>query len=90
MTLKLEYMGKMKELFMKIHYPHGDYEREYLINDSLAKEEEYLEYLKLQKDSSIQIDHSKIEVKDGRKTRIQVGEEKYQYSKEVEISADGF
>lgn len=83
-------MGKMKELFMKIHYPHGDYEREYLINDALAKEEEYLEYLKLQNDSSVQIDHSKIEVKDGRKTRIQVGEEKYQHNKETEISTDGF
>ncbi len=83
-------MGKMKELFMKIHYPNEDYEREYLFNDTLAKEEEYLEYLKLQNDPNILINHSKIEVKDDRKTRIQIGEEKYQHSTEIEISRDGF
>lgn len=83
-------MGKMKELFMKIHYPHGDYEREYLIDDSLAKEQEYLEYLKLQNDPSIQINHSKIEVKDGRYTRIEVSKEEYQDNTKVEVTGHGF
>lgn len=65
-------MGRMKELYMKIHYPQGDYdlEREYLINDSYAKEQEYEEYLKLSQDPEIQLDQTKIEV--NGTTRIEI------------------
>jgi hypothetical protein len=63
-------MGRMKELYMKIHYPQGDLEREYLINDSYAKEQEYEEYLKLMQDPEIQLDQTKIEV--NGTTRIEI------------------
>jgi len=68
-------MGRMKELYMKIHYPQGDYdlEREYLINDSYAKEQEYEEYLKLSQDPEIQLDQTKIEV--NGTTRIEIHKE---------------
>lgn len=64
----------MKELFMKQYYPEEDLEREYLINDSLAKDREYEEFLKLQKDPEINIFNTKIEVKDAG-TRVEIHQE---------------
>lgn len=80
-------MGKMKELFMRQNYPNGDYdlEREYLINDSIAKEWEYEEFLKLQNSPEINIINSKIEVENGGKTtRIQVNPETQETDKQFE------
>jgi hypothetical protein len=83
-------MGKTKELFMKINYPDGDWdiEREYLINDSLKQEQEYFEYLALKKDPEVNIDYTKIEVKDGSEARIEVHQEKQGSFTEVEIFRD--
>lgn len=63
---------------MKIHYPHGDedIEREWLRDDSLTRDAEYEEYLKLVSEGVLNTDHAKIEVKDGRETRIEVHQEK--------------
>jgi hypothetical protein len=71
-------MGKMKEVFMKVHYPHGDedIEREWLRDDSLKRDQEYEEYLKLISEGILNIDHAKIEVDDRRQTRIEVSSEK--------------
>lgn len=80
-------MGKMKELFMKQNYPNGDYdlEREYLINDSLAKDWEYEEFLKLQQDPEIHILNTKIEVaNEPRTTRIEVHQETQEAHREYE------
>lgn len=71
-------MGKMKEEFMRVHYPHGDedIEREWMRDDSLKKDQEYEEYLKLVNEGVLNTDHTKIEVQDGRETRIEVHQEK--------------
>jgi len=73
-------MGKMKELFMKINYPNGDYdiEREYLFDDVLAQERQYYEEQELLKNQNPLLT-TKIEVaNDGirRTTRIEIGEQK--------------
>jgi RNase adaptor protein for sRNA GlmZ degradation len=83
-------MGKIKELFMRIHYPEGnwDLEREWRINDSLKEEQEYLEYLALKQDPDVNIDYTKIEVKDGSEARIEVYQEKQGGSTEIEVSGD--
>ena len=79
-------MGRMKELYMKIHYPQGDYdlEREYLINDSYVKEQEYEEYLKLSQDPEIQLDQTKIEV--NGTTRIEIHKTDKTGTEELKIS----
>ncbi len=70
-------MGKMKELYMKIQYQSEyDLEREYLINDILAKEHEYDDTLELSQEIMNQPLTTKIEVSDGSKTRIEVNQEK--------------
>ncbi len=73
-------MGKMKELFMKMNYPFGEYdlEREYLIDDMLAQERQYEEENPLLT--------TKIEVANGhnRTTRIEIGEEKQNTDKETQ------
>lgn len=81
-------MGKMKELFMKTHYPHEihDLDREYLIDDLIKREQEYLEYLKLQQE----LNQTKIEVTDGRETRIEIHSEKEISHREVESLGFGF
>lgn len=76
-------MGRMKELFMKIHYPDGDLEREYLFNDILAKENEYEEYLILCQDSEIRSDQTKIEI--NGTTRIEVNRERNKDTEEVDF-----
>jgi len=78
-------MGKMKEEFMKIHYPNGDLdiEREWLIDDSLKKDQEYEEYLKLVSEGVLNTDLTKIEVKDGREARIEVHQEGQENNREV-------
>lgn len=79
-------MGKMKELFMKIHYPYEiDLEREYLINDSLAKEWEYDEYLRLQQDPEIHILNAKIEIANEPRTRIEVNQKEKEPDREAQI-----
>lgn len=79
-------MGKMKELFMKMNYPLGDLdiEREYLINDSLAKEQEYLEYQQLKKAEEVNILNTKIEVVHG--TTIEVNKQNIPVSREFTFS----
>ena len=79
-------MGKMKEEFMKIHYPHGDedIERGWMRDDSLKKDQEYEEYLKLVNEGVLNTDYTKIEVKDGRETRIEVHSEKHDSHTESE------
>lgn len=65
-------MGKMKELFMEQNYPFGvDLEREYLIDDIIAQEENYLKYKAL-KDQEEEFNtlKTKIEVSDGTKIKI--------------------
>lgn len=61
-------MGKMKEIFMKIYYPENsvniDYEREYLVDDLLSQEANYLAYEKLKSQSEFNIQNAKIEVID--------------------------
>jgi hypothetical protein len=74
-------MGKMKEEFIKINYPDWDLEREYLIDDYLKQEKDYLDYLELK--GIINSDESKIEVKDGRETRIEVYKENNEINKSV-------
>lgn len=63
---------------MRVHYPHGDedIEREWMRDDSLKKDQEYEEYLKLVNEGVLNTDHTKIEVQDGRETRIEVHQEK--------------
>lgn len=82
-------MGKMKELFMKIYYPEWDLEREHLINDSLARDREYEEYIALLQDPTIHNEQTKIEVKDGE-TRIEVHQEKQQIDSSSKITENGF
>lgn len=81
-------MGKMKELFMKTHYPHEkqNLDREYLIDDLIKKEQEYLEYLKLQ----AELNQTKIEVSDGRETRIEIHSEEKTSHREIESLGFGF
>lgn len=79
-------MGKMKELYMKIHYPNGEYDDiAYLRDDLIAQEREYLEYMSLQQDPEMNIDQTKIEVNYGEQTRIEVFEEKQELDRSVEI-----
>lgn len=68
-------MGKMKELFMKQNYPFGDLdlEREYLVDDVLAQEENYLKYRQLQQEEEFKALKTKIEVAHG--TTIEVNTE---------------
>ena len=75
----------MKEEFMKVHYPHGDedIEREWMRDDSLKKDQEYEEYLKLVSEGVLNTDHTKIEVKDGRETRIEIYQEKQEDNRET-------
>lgn len=70
-------MGKSKELFMQIHYPNTDIEREYLVNDALAQawEEEEYENLKQELNQT-----TKIEVTDGRETRIEINQKEHKNS----------
>jgi hypothetical protein len=79
-------MGKTKELFMQIS--NRDLEREYLIDKSIkdAYEEEEYEKLKIELNSTT----TKIEVKDGDTTRIQVSEEVKEYNQHLEVFEDGF
>jgi hypothetical protein len=80
-------MGKMKELFMQIHYPLGEYDnREYLRNDSLVKDHEYEEYLEMMKSGEVSINHTKIEVKDAGETRIEVHQEAEIHNRETKES----
>lgn len=80
-------MGKMKELFMK-QFEYGDLERDYLINDSLAKAWEEEEYQGLKEDLNQPLT-TKIEISDGT-TRIEVGQEKQPNNQQAEIFGDGF
>ena len=48
---------------MKQNYPFGDLEREYLVDDTLAQEDSYIEYLKLSA-SSENATNTKIEIGD--------------------------
>jgi hypothetical protein len=84
-------MGKSKELFMSLHYPTEDIEREYLIDNALALAYEEEEYLKIKQELNEQ-DHliTKIEVTDGRQTRIEIGQEKLPDNQQVEIPGHGF
>lgn len=75
-------MGKSKELYMEMY----DLDREYLINDMLAQEEEYLQYMMLKEDPEVHIDQTKIEVNDGNQTRIEVNQESAQSSTCTETS----
>lgn len=81
-------MGKMKELFMKINYPFGDYdlEREYLIDDSIAESHNYEEHLKLQQFNNENPITAKIEVSHGEQTRIEVNQKVIESDKLSEIS----
>jgi len=74
-------MGKMKELFMKTNYPHGDYdlEREYLIDDMLAQERQYEEENPFLT--------TKIEVANGDTiTRVEIGKEEQENHLKVKRS----
>lgn len=83
-------MGKMKELFMKQNYPNGDWdlEREYLIDDILAQEQNHLKYLQLQKEEEMNVLNTKIEVAYG--TTIEVDKKDFQINRELEKSKHGF
>jgi hypothetical protein len=82
-------MGKMKELFMKINYPFGDYdlEREYLVDDSIAESHNHEEYLKLQQLNKPE--NTKIEVSHGTTTRIEVNQKNLSSNKQAEITGSG-
>lgn len=71
-------MGKMKELFMQQNYPNGDYdlEREYLIDDVLAQEKSYNEFLKLWKEEEFRNPNlnTKIEIGHGKTREIHTEE----------------
>lgn len=54
----------MKELYMKIHYPEYD-ERQYLIDDSIALEEDYEKYQILLQDEETHVHNTKIEIGNG-------------------------
>jgi len=74
-------MGKMKELFMQQNYPYGvDLEREYLVDDVLAQEENYLRYKSLQQEEEMNTLKTKIEVAHG--TTIEINTEKPQTYRE--------
>lgn len=62
-------MGKMKELFMEEYYPEYDLEREYLINDMIAQEQRYQEYLALKKELNQQQNQ-----KQTLNTKIEIGD----------------
>jgi hypothetical protein len=82
-------MGKSKELFMQTNYPlNQDIEREYLFNDVLAQAWEEEEFKSLQQELNPPI--TKIEVTNGRQTRIETGKEKLQHNQQVEIPGHGF
>lgn len=77
-------MGKMKELFMSMYYPNGiDLEREYLMDDLLAKERDYNEFQQLQQDQEMNILNTKIEVGHGKST-IEIGKEKQESRRETQ------
>lgn len=78
-------MGKMKELFMKLNYKEEiDIEREYLINDNLAKDAEYEEFLRLQNSSEINSPlNTKIEISNGR-SKIEIGKKEQVYNGEAQ------
>lgn len=73
-------MGKMKQLFMDINYPMGDLdlEREYLIDDLIAQERSYQEYLTLKASEEMKYQplNCKIEIQNETNTRIEVHQEK--------------
>jgi hypothetical protein len=78
-------MGKMKELFMQQNYPFGvDLEREYLVDDVLAQEEDYLRYRNLQQEEEMNILKTKIEVSHG--TKIEVNTENIPTDREFAFS----
>ena len=74
-------MGKMKELFMKTYYPEYDLEREYLVDQMLADEREYLAFLSIKKEFSNPETKIEIGEKDEkRETRIEVNQEEHIHS----------
>lgn len=84
-------MGKMKELFMKINYPFGDYdlEREYLIDDSIAESHNHEEYLKVQQFNNENPITAKIEVSHGEQSRIEVNQKISEPSQQTEVIGHG-
>jgi hypothetical protein len=78
-------MGKMKELYMKQNFPNGDYdlEREYLINDLLAQEQDYLGYQKLKQEEEMNVLNTKIQVIHG--TKIEVDTENIKTNREFAL-----
>lgn len=80
-------MGKSKELFMKNY--EIDLEREYLIDQMLSQEWQEEEYEKLKNELNEPIT-TKIEVSDGRETRVEISEETQPANTEVEIPGHGF
>lgn len=68
---------------------YGDIDREYLINDSLAKAWEEEEYEKLKEELNQPLT-TKIEISDGKTTRVEVGEEKPTHNQQAQIFGDGF
>lgn len=77
-------MGKMKEIFMK-EQEKLDLDREYLIDDVLAQEQSYNEFLKLRESSEFNSPlNSKIQVGDGKTTRIEINQEKQELNRLIE------
>lgn len=83
----------MKEEFMKQNYPNEDWdfdtEREYLIDEIISRERQYLEYEKLKKDPEMNYLNTKIEI-NGEKgsTKIEVNTDRELYDQKNEGKSD--
>ena len=80
-------MGKMKELFMKQNYPYEDIdlEREYLVDDILAQEKSYQEFLKLWEEDEFRNPNPNTKIEMGNDKTRETNTEKHKNDKQVEI-----
>lgn len=81
-------MGKMKELFMQINYPNGDYdlEREYLVDDMLAKEAEYTRQLALWQEEEFRNPNSNTKIEIGHAKTREIHTEDTSVDKQVKVT----
>ena len=81
-------MGKMKELFMQINYPNGDYdlEREYLVDDVLAKEAEYSRQLALWQEDEFRNPNPNTKIEIGHAKNREIHTEEPSINQQVKVT----
>jgi len=79
-------MGKMKELFMQQNYPYGDIdlEREYLVDDLLAQEKSYNEFLKLWQEDEFRNPHPNTKIEIGHDKTREINTEEPSFDKQTQ------